>query len=71
MVKSMIRDTSFKIKAKFISIQETKYINWSASGMKLFGSNVNDAWIAQNSKGSSGGLVTCWDSDLFHCMGSA
>lgn len=41
-VKSMVRDTSSLIKAKFICIQETKCINWPASGMNLLRTNINE-----------------------------
>lgn len=71
VVKKMVRDSGSQEKASLICIQETKCTCWPASGMKLFGNNINESCIAQSSEGASGGLGTCWNLDLFQCMGSA
>lgn len=70
-MRNMVRDTSRKSSAKFLCIQETKCNNWPTNGLKLLGNSVNENWLAQNSDGASGGLVTSWYADLFYCIGWA
>lgn len=63
----VVRDVLSKIRNVVVCLQESKVCQISRSFLRSFGGSFLDKCVFVESKGASGGVITCWSSRIFVC----